>query len=108
MKPKSTASFWKHLLNWTLYKEAFQQWSADDAGRLAASLAYHSAMAMAPLVIGVLAIVGLVYDTKQAQAQLVAQVNQYVGAQGAETVNTILANADQPSLAKWAGIISLI
>jgi membrane protein len=108
MYRKSIGSPLHHLFNWTLYKETYQQWSADNAGRLAAALAYHSAMAAAPLIIGVLAIVGLVYDTKRAQLQLVAQANHFIGSQGAETINTILANADQPQLAKWAGILSLI
>ena len=36
---------------------------------LAAALAYHAAMAVAPLIIGVLAIVGLIYDTQLAREQ---------------------------------------
>jgi len=108
MHIKSVGSALKHIFNWTLYKETYKEWSADKSGRLAAALAYHCATAMAPLIIGVLAMVGLFYDTRQAQAQLVAQVNRYVGAQGAQVVNTILANAHQPQLAKWAGVISLI
>jgi len=105
---RSAGSGLHHLFNWKLYKETYQNWSADNVGRLAAALAYHSAMAVAPLIIGVLAIVGLVYNTKLAQAQLVAQVQHYVGGQGAQVINTIITNANQPSLAKWAGVLSLI
>jgi len=104
----SVGSSLKHLANWKLYKETYTHWSSDKAGRQAAALAYHSVMAMAPLIIGVLAIVGLVYNTKEAQQQVMTQVQHYVGPQGAQVVNTILTNANQPVLARWAGIVSLL
>lgn len=93
---------------WSLLKESYTEWRDDKATRLAAALSYYTAIAAAPLVTGVLAIAGFVFSTEQAQAQLVAQVRNFVGAQGAEMVETILANASQPELARLAGIFSLL
>lgn len=97
----------KRIFDWKLLKRTFQEWSNDKASRLAAALAFYSATAFAPLIIGVLAIAGLIFDTEQAQAQLIAQVSSVVGAQGAEIVQTILSNADRPELARFAGLLSL-
>ncbi len=108
MNLKSIGSLLKKMFNWKLLKETYQEWSNDKASRLAAALAYYSATAMAPLIIGVLAIAGFLFSREQAQTQVVAQVRTYVGTQGAEIVETILANADQPDLARMAGLFSLV
>jgi membrane protein len=107
MNLNSIGSFLKRIFNWSLFKETYKEWSNDKASRLAAALAYYTATAIAPLVVGILAIVGFVFNREQAQAQLVAQVYRYVGSQGGEIVETILANADQPDLARLAGLFSL-
>ena len=104
----SIVAFLKKVFNWTLIKETFKEWSDDKASRLAAALAYYTATAIAPLLIGVLSLVGFFFSREQAQAQVVMQVQRYMGGQGAEIVQTILGNADQPDLAKLAGIISLV
>lgn len=108
MKWESIKSFLKKIFNWKLLKETYQEWSHDKASRLAASLAYYTATTLGPLLIGTLAIVGFFASREDAQAQLVAQVRTYVGAQGAEVVETIVNNADQPDLARIAGIASLV
>ena len=108
MKWEAIKSFLKKIFNWKLLKETYQEWSRDKASRLAASLAYYTATTLGPLLIGTLAIVGFFASREDAQAQLVAQVRTYVGAQGAEVVETIVNNADQPDLARLAGIFSLV
>lgn len=108
MNLKAIGSLFKHLFNWQIFKETYHEWSRDKASRLAASLAYYTATALAPLIVGLLAIVGFVYSREQAQTEVVAQVNRYVGAQGGEVVQSILNNADQPNLARLAGLLSLV
>jgi membrane protein len=44
-----------------LIKETFDQWQADEAPRLGASLAYYAIFSMAPLLVIVVAIIGFVY-----------------------------------------------
>jgi membrane protein len=101
-------NYLKRIFNWELLKETVKEWGEDDASRLAASLAYYTVTAMAQLLIGILAIAGFVFSTEQTQAQLVAQANRFIGAQGAEMVQTIVQNADQPQLARTAGIFALV
>jgi membrane protein len=97
----------KQIFNWKLLMETFQEWSRDGAAQLAASLAYYTVTALAQLLIGILAIAAFFYSGDVAQQQLVAQANRFVGSQGGELVETIVQNADQPELARVAGLLSL-
>ena len=97
----------KRAVSLDLLKETFKEWSEDDASQIAASLAYYTATALAQLLIGILAIAGFIYSTEAAQEQLVTQANRFMGAQAGEIVQTIVQNADQPELARVAGLISL-
>jgi membrane protein len=108
MNLQAVGAFFKKSFHWSLFRETYQEWSRDKAARLAASLAFYTTTAMAPLIIGILAITGVIVSRQQAQSALVEQVRTYVGEQGAEIVQTILANADQPELARLAGLFSLL
>ena len=104
-------SFWdrmKKTFSWAVFKETFKEWNNDKVPRLAAALAYYAATAMAPLVIGIIALAGYFFGTEQAQAALLTQVRTYMGDQGAAVVETIITNADQPNLARLAGLLSLV
>jgi membrane protein len=105
---KSFWAFLKRAYSLEILKETFKEWSQDKATRLAAALAFYVAIALGPLIIGVLAIVGFVYSTQAAQEELMAQVNNFMGPQSAEVVQTIVENAAQPDTARLAGLLSLL
>lgn len=92
-----------------LLKEAFQAWNQDNAARLAAALAYYTVFSIAPLLILVIAIAGLVFDQASVRQQLMEQIQSLVGADGAEFLRTVLDNANQPGQSSgWvASIISI-
>ena len=81
---------------WRLIKEAFQAWSQDNASRLAAALAYYTIFSIAPLLILVIAIAGLFFDSAAVRDQLMEQVQSLVGGSGADFVQTVLDNANRP------------
>ena len=45
---------------WETLKETFSEWSEDRAPRLAAALAYYTVFALAPLLIIIIGIAGLI------------------------------------------------
>lgn len=98
----------RRAFQWQLFRETMQEWSRDHASSLAASLAFYTATVLAQLLIGILVIAGFLYSTDQAQAQLVAQAQRFIGAQGGEIVQGIIENADQPDLLQLTGILALI
>ena len=87
-----------------LFKAAFSEWSEDKAARLAAALAYYTAVALAPLLVIVIAIAGLAFGQEAARGQIVSQIGSLVGQQSAEQIQGIIAHAAQPK----SGIIATI
>ena len=66
----------------SLLKETVHEWSEDNASRLAAALAYYTTFSLAPLLILVIAIAGLIGGQQAAQSQTMAQVQDLLGVQG--------------------------
>ena len=90
-----------------LIKATFSEWSEDKAERLAAALAYYSVIALAPLVVIVIAIAGLVFGRDAAQGQIVGQITSLVGQQSAEAIQGIIANASRPKSGIWATVFGV-
>src|SRR5205085_1512641 len=85
----------KNLLN--LLKQTFSEWNEDKAPQLAAALAYYTIFSVAPLLIIVIAIAGLVFGQQAAQNQIVGQIQGVVGQEGATFIQSMLQNANKPA-----------
>lgn len=90
-----------------LLKETFQEWQQDKASLLAAALAYYTVFSVTPLLVIAIAIAGAVFGQEAAQGEILEQINGLVGQQGAQVIETALANADRPQLSGAASIISV-
>jgi len=95
----------RHFL--VLLKETFHAWRAKKATRLAAALAFYTIFSVAPLLIVVIAIAGLVFGREAAQGQIVNQIEGLVGRDGAEIIQSIVENARKPSASIAATAIGL-
>lgn len=89
---------------WQWAQELFSEWSGDNVPRLGASLAYYAAFSIAPLIVIVLAIAGLIFGREAATGALNDQLRELLGEQGAQGVATLVRSADQPT----AGIIATV
>jgi uncharacterized BrkB/YihY/UPF0761 family membrane protein len=69
---------------------AAQDWWEDNCLRLAASLAYYTALSLAPLVLLIVGLVGPVLGREQVASQLAAQLESLMGPAGRELVHSIL------------------
>ena len=78
---------------WPLLRETGSSWLNDKAARLAAALAYYTVFSLAPLIVIILAIVGLAFGHRAAAGQIEAQIRHTVGAQAAQAVQDIVQNA---------------
>lgn len=95
----------------SLIKETFKEWQKDKAPTLAAALAFYTVFSLAPLLIIVIAIAGLVFGQEAAQGQLVGQLQSLVGKDGAETIQQLVANASNPQsgiVATLIGVATLL
>ncbi len=91
-----------------LLKKTFSEWSEHKAQRLSAALAYYTIFSISPLLLVVIAIVGLWFGQQKAQSQIIGQVQGLVGPQGAQIIQTMLQNAYHPGTNIIATIIGLI
>ena len=91
---------------WHVTLRAFQDWWNDNCLRLAASLAYYTALSLAPLVLLIVGVIGLVLDRQQVGSQLSAQLEGLIGPAGRELVTSILA-ATSPQGGTLATLIGL-
>lgn len=88
-------------------KETFTRFMNDDPFTLAAALSFYALLSLAPLVLVVLAIVGLVWGERAARGELVGQMETVAGEEGAQAVQTVIANAAAPGHSTVAIIIGL-
>ncbi|GAB1421224.1 YihY/virulence factor BrkB family protein [Anaerolineales bacterium] len=91
-----------------LIKTTFQEWNADGAPMLAAALAYYTAFAIAPLIIIVLAITGLIVSQDQIENEILTQIQSNIGPQAGELVQGLITNTTQADQGIISSIISVV
>jgi membrane protein len=94
---------------WTLIKDTFAQWSADNPFQLAAALAYYTLFSMAPLLMIAIAVAGLVFGQEASQNQVIGIIADLVGVQGARAIQEIIESAAQrPDAGFFATAVGMI
>jgi membrane protein len=90
-----------------LAKTAAKGFGRDKALTFAAALAYYTILSMAPLLLIVLAVVGLVYGSEGARAGLLDKVGAAAGPSGSEVARMLLENASKPGQGMIAALVGL-
>ena len=93
---------------WELLKETISDWNEDKASRLAASLAYYTTFSIAPLLIIVIAIVGLVFGREAVQGQIETQIQGMVGEDSAELIQEMIQGAGNRTAGTIATVVGLV
>jgi membrane protein len=87
-------TFHMHLKDFLeLLKATFTAWSEDRVSRLAAALAYYAIFSLAPLLIIVIGVAGLVFNQADVREQIIAQTQDLFGKSGAQLIDSMLSNA---------------
>ena len=76
---------------------AGSEFSARNVPRLGASLAFYTLLSLAPLLIVVVAIVGLAFDKRTAQTQVLQQLKDLAGESGVRAAQMLIDNAREPA-----------
>jgi membrane protein len=79
-----------------MIKEAFSDWSEDNAPRLGASLSYYTIFSIAPLLLISIALAGLAFGQEAAQGRIVGQIDGLVGHDAARSIQDMIENARKP------------
>ncbi|HEX3681852.1 MAG TPA: YihY/virulence factor BrkB family protein [Bryobacteraceae bacterium] len=92
----------------SLAKQTFNKWSEHQAPRLGASVAFYSLLSFAPLLVLIAAMTALVFDRHTTQNALMEQARQMIGDRGADTVKSLLENAQKPSSGIFASAVAFV
>lgn len=96
---------------WALLTKTYAKWSEDRAARLAAALAFYTTLSIAPLLLIVISIGGLVFGAEAVRGELMRQIVFLTGPQSAAAIQDLLANASKPEeglLASTVGVAMLL
>ncbi len=82
---------------WPIAKETAKEWSEDDASRLAASLAFYTLLSLAPLLVILVALAGVVLGPEAARGRISSELASLMGSQAARGIEAVLASARSPA-----------
>ena len=101
-----------HSFRWNtvqvLLSESFAVWQRQNGSRLAASLSFYTLLSLTPLLLIVVSIAGLVFGRQAAQSQLLWQIHQLVGSQGANAIQPLLQGARDTTQGVLATVLGLL
>ncbi len=94
-----------------LLRETVSAWVDDRAPSMGAALAYYTMFSIAPLLLIVLSVAGLVFGADAARGEITAQLRGLIGEAGARVVEGLVESADRPAqglLSTLAGAALLV
>src|SRR6201981_2787942 len=101
----------KRLLSYSvrLLKTTFRHWLEDRAPQLGAALAYYTVFSLAPMVLVLLAVFGLIFgSSEQAREKITDPLRYLIDPSGVKVIQDIAANAAEPKGGILAAAIGII
>lgn len=92
----------------TIIKTAFSQWSDDNVSRLSAATAYYVVFSAAPLLVLIIAVVGLVFEKEAVQGQVAEMLGNYVSPQVATMIQDAMTSVRSPGAGITGSIIGFL
>ena len=96
---------------WMLVKAAATAWIDDYAPSMGAALAYYSVFSLAPLLLIVISVAGLLFGEDAARGQIFGQLSGLMGSDAAAAIEALLASVNQPAegiTATAVGVVLLL
>jgi membrane protein len=95
----------------SLCRQAVEAWIEDYAPSMGAALAYYTLFSIAPLLLIVIGVAGLVFGPDAARGEIFGQLRGLMGDEGAAAVERLLQSADKPgggTIATVTGVLMLL
>ncbi|MEP7156365.1 MAG: YihY/virulence factor BrkB family protein [Betaproteobacteria bacterium] len=93
---------------WTLTRRAVDSWMEDGAQSMGAALSYYTIFSLAPLLLIVLSLGGLVFGPDAVRGEIFAQLNGLMGADAAKAIEDLLANVNKPAQGILATVVGIV
>ncbi len=94
-------------LFYRLARQSVTAWIDDYAPSMGAAISYYTVFSIAPLLIIVIAVAGLVWGRDAVQGEIVAQLTGLIGQDGAIGVQALIESANKPAKGVLATLISV-
>lgn len=93
---------------WSMLRQIGSCWIEDYAPSMGAALAYYTLFSLAPLLLIVIAVAGLVFGEEAARGEITAQLHSLMGEGGARAVQDLLASVHQPAEGAAATLVGVV
>jgi membrane protein len=93
---------------WNLIKKSCYAWVDDYAPSMGAAIAYYTLFSLAPFLILVIAVAGMVFGAEAARGEIVSQLRGLIGDEGAVAVQGLLKSASRPATSIFASIVGAL
>jgi membrane protein len=90
-----------------LIRRTVSAWVDDDAPSLGAALAYYTMFSLAPLLLIVVSVAGLVFGADAARGEVFGQIRGLVGDEGAVAIQSLLDSVSSPSGGVFATLVGV-
>lgn len=91
-----------------LAKKSVSAWIDDYAPSMGAAISYYTVFSIAPLLIIVIAVAGFVWGREAVQGEIVGQLADMIGKEGATGIQALIESANQPTKGLVATVISTL
>ena len=89
-----------------LFRRAVSSWVDDFAPSMGAAISYYTMFSLAPMLVIVIAIAGAVFGREAVQGEIVDQLRNLIGREGAIAVQGLIRSASDTDKGLVAGLIS--
>jgi membrane protein len=93
---------------WSMTKQTFSEWSHDKGGRLGAALSYYTVFSLAPLLLVVISIAGLVFGRAAVEGSMFGQLSGLVGPDAAHLIQSAVAKAHETKGGVLGTVIGIV
>ena len=104
--PKLGLSAIRHIYR-TMWR-AVDQWIEADGLRMSAAMSFYGILSLAPLLVLLVAVLGWGLDRSYIETNLVDQIRNVIGAEGAQLAQQAISSAQQPSEGITASLIAFV
>ena len=92
---------------WGLVKAAVNAWVDDYAASMGAALSYYTVFSLAPMLLIVIAIAGLVFGAEAAQGQIFGELRGIFGDDTASSIEALLVSVSKPAEGMVAAVVGV-
>jgi membrane protein len=93
---------------WSLVQQAGNAWIDDYAPSMGAALSYYSMFSLAPLLLIVIAIAGLVFGEEAARGEVFGQIRGLLGTESAQAIEAVLASLHKPAEGTASAVLGIV